>query len=105
LVFRLIVGVTLLVFQHGVLQPRVVAQERAVDTLTAQKLVLKDKDGQSVFVVDANWPGCDGAFVLKDPTGRHRMSFGLVKESGLVFMNVWDKDGKWVKALGEEQMK
>jgi hypothetical protein len=100
----LVGGAGLLLLQQGALQPPVAAQEKGDFTLTAQKLVLKSKNGNEVFVIDANWPGNDGAFVLKDPTGRHRMSFGIAKESGLTYMNFWDNDGKWVKAVGEEQM-
>lgn len=104
-VLTLIGGLAFLALPPDVLQPTLSAQVVSEYTLTAQRLVLKDKGGKEVFVIDANCPGCDGAFILKDQTGRHRLSFGLVTATGLTYFNIWDKDGKWIKGLGEEQMK
>jgi hypothetical protein len=33
---------------------------------------------------------------------RNRIALG-VNDAGHTFINVWDKGGKWIKALGEEQ--
>ena len=75
------------------------------NVLTANRIVVVDAEGRDAFTIG---PFLDKAatrsLVIRDLNGKNRLALGMTNYD-LVYINVFDKNGKLFKALGQEQPK